>query len=242
MSKADGLKPSHTERQKLSLKMRIPAWVPCVCRIERPAAVVQCSRDNASGVRVGISFCAQCKGGPVAGVRRTERFTAMKTKALPQVVAYPLCYKSFASAGWPHFDTPPDSSVIVFPPQQPFEPQSPRDLASQKSFNMTREQAEAMALMLNRDYIQRQRPDWWHVVSYQVNQGGFKVVRLPVPAKWQPVDEYSEHPLTAHRGLTNCTARRTVVNFNSAQLTAHRSTGEPIQSWCIHSKPLRRPE
>lgn len=165
----------------------------------------------------------------------------MLTKTLPRVAAAPLCYTSYASAGLPEHDTPPDSSVIFFPPQQPFDPQSPRDLTSQKSFKMTREQAETMTLMLNRNYIDEQRKEWWHVVAYQVGTGGFFCVRLPVPSWWQPADEYAAHPGTVHTGLTNCTARRTVRNWNSEQLAAYRATGEPIENWCIHAKPIHKP-
>lgn len=105
---------------------------------------------------------------------------------------------------------------------------------------MSRVNAEAMCLELNREALADPNCAHWYVVSYNV-RGGFHVVRVLVSVNWKPENEY-DLPPNAVGPLTNCTARRKALEFNQDQLDITRETGDPIQQWAVHVKPLNRRE
>ncbi|MEW4490246.1 hypothetical protein AB1L42_19330 [Thalassoglobus sp. JC818] len=120
-----------------------------------------------------------------------------------------------------------------------FVPNSHYGVPAHQSFRTRRHFAEQLCLELNRDLIKQAKRGIWFLVIYA--RGGFRVVRIPTCSTFIPRDEY-DLPFDASKRVGNTEARRRIKEFNNSMIQRSKSTGELIDSWMLHVKPLRRPE
>lgn len=128
-----------------------------------------------------------------------------------------------------------NSRILILHIERMFTPASPLAIPSVRSFKMNRQNAEEMALRLNREEMKAENSQSWYVVVALVN--GFTVLKVIVPQDWTPENE-AETPPGVHSTYTNVAGKRTVKEFNRFQMDQAQETGEPITRWAIHIKPL----
>lgn len=129
-----------------------------------------------------------------------------------------------------------DTAILLVPIAHNFmgfEPLGPVSLPPDRSISMPRQEANALAVSLNRRLL----VDYdghiphWHFVVYRANGSGFVVMKLHFPG-WQPKDEYSLPPCYLDN-LHNGEGRAELKTINTLALRS----GEP-QQWGILVKPL----
>lgn len=131
--------------------------------------------------------------------------------------------------------TPPNSAIVLIPVNSTnWQPTGLKSMPGEHTLKFPLEEAERLALSLNRRLIQDRQRGKWYLVAYTVS-GGFVVMCVPVSDNWQPADEYDVPPLHSE-GLTNTEARRTVSAINRATMMNCRT----IQKWAVHVKPPQR--